>query len=67
MGIFGILEYSEPLSNYILTYIQKPVTFTKIGRPCVTLEIQSPDILTVMEYLELSKIWDGLFFQSALF
>ena len=29
-GILGILEYSELLHNCIPTYIQNPVTFTKI-------------------------------------
>ena len=28
--ILGIQEYSEPFHNYILTYIQNPVIFTKI-------------------------------------
>ena len=29
-GILGILEYSEPFHNYIPTYIQNTVIFTKI-------------------------------------
>ena len=29
-GIIGILEYSEPFHNCILTHIQNPVVFTKI-------------------------------------
>ena len=45
-GIFEILEYSEPFHNCILLYIQNPVTFTKIGKPCVTMEIQNSSILT---------------------
>ena len=28
--IIGILEYSEPFDNDILTYIQNPAIFTKI-------------------------------------
>ena len=30
--------------------IFKTVLFTKIGKPCLTQEIQNPDILTILEY-----------------
>ena len=50
--IFGILEYSTPFYNCIRTYIQNTVIFTKIGKPSVTLEIQNPGILTILEYSE---------------
>ena len=39
-GIFGILEYSEPFRNCILTHTQHYVIFTKIGKPSVTLQIE---------------------------
>ena len=55
-GTFGILEYSEPFHNCILTHIQNPVIFTKIGKPCVTPEIQKPGILIILEYVEPSHI-----------
>ena len=48
-GIFEILEYSEPFHNCILLYIQNPVTFMKIGKPCATLEIQNSSILTNLD------------------
>ena len=51
-GRFEILEYSEPVHNCILAHTLNAVIFTKIGKPCVTLEIQNPDILTIMEYSE---------------
>ena len=38
------------------THIQKPVTFIKIGKPCVTVEIQTPGILTILECPELWHI-----------
>ena len=41
-GIFGILEYLESFNNCIPTHIQNPVIFTKMGKLCVTLEIQNP-------------------------
>ena len=44
-GIIGILEYSEHFHNCIPTHIQNPVIFTKIGKPCVILEIQNSDTL----------------------
>ena len=46
----------KPFHNCIPTHIQNPVTFTKIGKPCVTLEIQNPGILTILEYSELWHI-----------
>ena len=52
LGIFGILEYYEPFHNCILTYIQNPAIFMKIVKPYVTLEIQNPSILTILEYSE---------------
>ena len=48
--IFGILEYSEPFHNCILKHIQNPVKFMRIGKPCVTLEVQTPDILIFLQY-----------------
>ena len=58
-GLVGILlEYSEPLHNSILTYIQNPVVFAKIEKPCVTLEIQNlgqtgnPGIFRALAYLQ---------------
>ena len=50
--IFGILEYTEPFHNFILTHIQNPVIFTKTGRPCVTLEIRNPGTMIILEYSE---------------
>ena len=49
-GVCGSLEYSEPFYNSIPTHIQNFVIFTKIGKPCVILEIQNPGILTIIEY-----------------
>ena len=49
---FGILEYLESFHNYVPTHIQNPVMFTKTGKPCVTVEIQSPGILSILEYSE---------------
>ena len=54
-SIFGILEYPDPFLNCVLVHFQNPVKFTKIGKPCVTLEIQNPDILTFLEYWQLLK------------
>ena len=48
-NLFGILEYSEAFHNCILMHIQNSDKFTKISKPCVTLEIQNPGILTIME------------------
>ena len=45
-----------PFHNCILTPIQNLVKFTKKSKPCVTLEIQNPDILTALEHLELCHI-----------
>ena len=50
--IFGILEYSEPIHNCVPTHIQNFALFTNIGRPYVTLEIQDPVILTIVDYSE---------------
>ena len=33
-------------------HTQNPVIFTKIGKPCVTLEISNPGILAILEYSE---------------
>ena len=44
--------YSEPFQNCIPMHTQKPVIFTKIGKPCVTLEIQNPGILIILKYSE---------------
>ena len=41
-GLFEILEYSKPFHICIQTHVQKSVMFTKIGKSCVTLEIQNP-------------------------
>ena len=51
-GIMTILEYSEPLQNYIPTHFQNLAIFTKTGKPCVTLEIKNPGILAILEYSE---------------
>ena len=51
-GIFGILEYSEPFLDCIPMPIQNTIIFAKIGKPCVTLEIQNPAILTILKYSE---------------
>ena len=50
--IFGILKYSESFRNCVLTQTQNPAIFTKISKPCVTLEIQNHRILTILEYSE---------------
>ena len=50
--ILGILEHSEPFHNCIPTDIQNLVIFMKIGKSCVTLKIQNPSILTILEYSE---------------
>ena len=44
--IYRNLAYSE------LAYIQNPVIFMKTGQACITLEIQNPDILTILGYSE---------------
>ena len=44
------MEYLEPFHNIILAHIQNPVIFMKIGKPCVTLEIQNSCVLAVLEY-----------------
>ena len=54
-ALLTILKYSEPFHNCILTFIQNPVTFTKIDKACVTLEIQNSSILTILEYSEPSQ------------
>ena len=51
-GIFGILEYSEPFYDCILLHIHNTVIYTKIGKPCLTLEIQNPGTLAILEYSE---------------
>ena len=51
-GMFIILEYSERFHNCIPMHVQNPVIFTKIGKLCVMLEIQNPDIITILEYSE---------------
>ena len=50
--IFGILEYSKPVHNCVPTHIQNFALFTNIGIPHVTLEIQDPVILTIVDYSE---------------
>ena len=51
LGIFVILEYYEPYHNCIPMHIKNPITFSKIGKPYVTLEVQNPGILAILEYL----------------
>ena len=51
-GKFGILEYLELIQNYSSTNIMSSVIFTKIGKPCVTLEIQNPAVMKILEYSE---------------
>ena len=51
-GIIEMLEYSEPFNNRITTHMQNPVIFTKIGKPCVTLEIRNSGMLTIVKYSE---------------
>ena len=41
-SLFGILEYSEPLHNCILTHIQKPIIFTKIYKYSELCNISNP-------------------------
>ena len=48
--IFGIPEYSEPFHNCILMHIQGPAIFMKTCKPCVTLEIQNPGMLPILQY-----------------
>ena len=61
----NIKAYSEPCvtlafaeiwhnRNCTLMHIQTPVILTKIGEPCLTLEIQNSGILIILEY---SKPW----------
>ena len=53
-GIFGILECSQTFHNCIPTNIHiYPDMLMKVGKPCVTLEIHNPDILTTLEYSKL--------------
>ena len=54
-GIFRILEYSQPFHNYIPMHSQNPVIFMKVGKSCVTMEIQNPVILAILEYSELCQ------------
>ena len=54
--MIGILEYSEPFHNCITAHIQNPVIFTKMAIPRVTLEIQNPAILLILEYSETRHI-----------
>ena len=51
-GIFETLEYSELFYNCIPTNTQNPIIITKMGKPCVTLEIQNPDTVAILEYSE---------------
>ena len=44
------LEYSKPFHNSIPTHIQNIVIFTAIAKTCVTVEIENPGILTILEY-----------------
>ena len=46
------LEYSEPFHNCIPAHIQNPVIYMKIGKPCLTLEIENPDIWATLKYSE---------------
>ena len=41
---------SEPFHNFIPTPIQNPFISTKIGKFCVTVEIQNPGIITILKY-----------------
>ena len=50
------MVYLEPFHNCIPIHTQNPVIFTKIGKLCVTLEIQNPDssgIFRTLTYLKL--------------
>ena len=47
-------------------HFQNPVKFTKIGKPCVTLEIQNPGILTFLEYWQLWHIQNPTHMQNPL-
>ena len=51
-AIYEIPKYSEPLHNCFQVHIQNPVVFTKIDKLYVTLKIQNPNILTILEYSE---------------
>ena len=57
-GIFEILEYSEPLYNYIPSSIQNPAIFTKIGKPCGSpantepRHIDDAGIIRILKYLK---------------
>ena len=53
---FIILEYSGPFHNCLPSSLQNPITFTKIGKFCVALEIQNLCILIILEYLESCHI-----------
>ena len=51
-GMLAKLKYSEPFYNWIQTHIQNFAIFTKIGKPSVTLGIQNPGTMTVLESSE---------------
>ena len=57
-GIFEILEYSEPLYNYIPSSIQNPAIFTKISKPCgrpanaEPRHIDDAGIIRILKYLK---------------
>ena len=65
-GIFRILEYPEPFHNCIFWHIENPLIFMKIGRLCVTLEIQNPSILTILDSSELWHILNLTHIQNPL-
>ena len=60
-GLFIILEYLLHFDNCIMVHVQNTVIFTKIGKPCITLEIlENPGILIILEYSEpdIFKTWN---------
>ena len=65
-GTFAILEYSHLYHNCIRTHVQNPVIFTKICKPCVTLETKNPGILTILKYSEPWHVLNKTDIQNAL-
>ena len=47
-GIIQIMEYSEPFRNSI-PMLFRILSFMKTGKTYVTLEIQNPGVLTILE------------------
>ena len=45
-------QYLEHFQNCILTHTRNRAIFTKVGKPCVNLEIQNPGLLAIREYSE---------------